>query len=71
MPIRSARANAKSWLKSESRVAKNLRSLAIVVGVIGAVGAVAVSGDVERIADHSWDVKFILPDNENIFRSII
>jgi S-ribosylhomocysteine lyase LuxS involved in autoinducer biosynthesis len=40
-------------------------------GVIGAFGSVAISGDGERIADHSWDVKFILPNNENIFRSII
>jgi len=41
----------------------------IVVG-IGAFGAVAISGDGERIADHPWGVKFILPDNENIFESI-
>ena len=38
---------------------------------IGAFGSVAVSGDGERIADHPWDVKFILPNNENIFESII
>ncbi len=42
-----------------------------VVVVIGAFGSVAVSGDVERIADHSWGVKFILPNNENIFEPII
>ena len=43
----------------------------MVIGAVGAVGAVAISGDGERIADHPWDVKFILPNNENIFESII
>jgi hypothetical protein len=34
------------------------------------VVAVAISGDEERIAGHPWDVKFILPDIENNFKSI-
>ena len=38
--------------------------------VIGAFGAVTVSGDGVRVADHSLGVKFILPNNENIFESI-
>ena len=42
-----------------------------VVVVIGAFGSVAVSGDGKRIAGHRWGVKFILPNNENIFEPII
>ena len=41
------------------------------VAVIGAFGSVAISGDGERITGRPWDVKFILPNNENIFESII
>ena len=55
----------------ESLIERSVLRVTFAVVIIGAFGSVAVSGDGERIADHPWDVKFILPNNENIFRSII
>ena len=55
----------------ESLIERSVLRVTFAVVIIGAFGSVAVSGDGERIADHSWGVKFILPNNENIFEPII
>jgi len=49
-------------LKAEARV--------VVGHFFCAFVSVAVSGDGERIANDPWDVKFILPNNKNIFEPI-
>lgn len=54
----------------ESLIERSVLRVIFAVVVIGAFGSVAVSGDGERIAGHPSGVKFILPNNENIFESI-